>query len=132
MFEVRNTNNPSVKNTGLKFQKLRMVTIHAGTALTTLIATAPGLLAFAAGNNASQIMETIIKFIGTLVIVLAIMVGIMGIIHYAQANSEGDGPAKQKATMQLASSAMLVIVGIALTAGAPTLVNLLANQNATL
>lgn len=39
---------------------------------------------------------------------------IMGIIHYAGANSDGDGPAKKKATNEIAGGGMTVAVALAL------------------
>lgn len=39
---------------------------------------------------------------------------IMGIIHYAGANSDGDGPAKKKATNEIAGGGMVVAVAVAL------------------
>lgn len=39
---------------------------------------------------------------------------IMGIIHYAGANSDGDGPAKKKATNEFAGGGMVVAVAVAL------------------
>ena len=130
MFEEKKKNIPSIKGIGSKLQQGACRILGYGQIATVaLMATTPGIFAFAAGSEASDLMTTIIKFIGTLVIVLAVMIGVMGIIHYAQSNSEGDGPAKQKATQQLAAAIMLVVVGVALTAGAPTLVSIVTGAS---
>lgn len=39
---------------------------------------------------------------------------IMGIIHYAGANSDGDGPAKKKATNEIAGGGMVIAVAVVL------------------
>lgn len=129
MFEEKKKNIPSIKGIGAKLQQGACKILGYGQIATVaLMATAPGIFAFAA-DEAKSLMETIVKFIGTLVIVLAVMIGVMGIIHYAQSNSEGDGPAKQKATQQLAAAIMLVVVGVALTAGAPALVGIVSGAS---
>mgnify|MGYP000775341153 len=38
----------------------------------------------------------------------------MGIIHYAGANSDGDGPAKKKATNEIAGGGMVIAVAVVL------------------
>lgn len=39
---------------------------------------------------------------------------VMGIIHYAAANSDGDGPAKKKATNEIAGGGMVIAVAVVL------------------
>lgn len=65
-------------------------------------------------DAASSLMETVIDILCKLVIVLGAVLCLMGVIHYASANSEGDGPAKQKAIMQIASGIMLVVLSAVL------------------
>ena len=66
-------------------------------------------MVFAAGT-AAELVELIIKIICNLILILGAFLGLMGIIHFASAQSEGDGPAKQKAVMQIASGAMLALL----------------------
>ena len=66
-------------------------------------------MVFAAGT-AVELVELIIKIICNLILILGAFLGLMGIIHFASAQSEGDGPAKQKAVMQIASGAMLALL----------------------
>lgn len=68
-------------------------------------------MAFADGNATSVVegIQTLVKYLG---ILLGIVYGIFGFLHYAQANAEGDGPAKNKAQNQLAAAVMLMAVGI--------------------
>ncbi len=69
------------------------------------------------------LMTVIIKILSTLITVLGAVFSLMGLIHYASANSEGDGPAKQKAVMQLASGIMLIALSTVLSASAESLAN---------
>ncbi len=70
---------------------------------------------FAAGS-AAELVELIIKIICNLIMILGAFLAIMGIIHFASAQSEGDGPAKQKAVMQIAAGAMLALLSAILKA----------------
>lgn len=74
----------------------------------TMMATT--LLAHA--DAASTLMETFIDILCKIVLVLGAVFVIMGITHYAAANSEGDGPAKNKATMQIASGVILAVLSV--------------------
>ena len=39
---------------------------------------------------------------------------VMGIVHYAGANSDGDGPAKKKATNEIAGGGMVIAIAVVL------------------
>lgn len=70
-----------------------------------------------AASSANDILQTVLgKLVAPVVIAFGSVFAILGGVHWVAANSEGDGPAKQKATMQLASGVGLVIVGMALPA----------------
>lgn len=79
-------------------------------------------VAFADGGNSSKLMQTVIEWVAKLVVIPGVVLAIMGIIGFAQAHSEGDGPAQQKAIGKLAAAGMLVLLSIILNAAAPTLV----------
>lgn len=117
--------------------KLMIVTRYAMIALTCVMVVGlllSGQIAFAggigtdggtgttnsdtAGENASTLFTLLFKIVGAMVLILGIIFGLLGIVHYVTANSEGDGPAKQKAMLQLASGIMLVALGIILMNGA--------------
>lgn len=71
----------------------------------------------AADGGASGLALEIIKLIGKLIIALGIFLSIMGVVHFASAHAEGDGPAKQKAVMQIASGVMVILLSSILTQG---------------
>ena len=56
---------------------------------------------------------------------MAVIMAVMGLVSWAQANSEGDGPALNKAKMTLAAAIMLVILSIVLINARGTLASLL-------
>lgn len=89
-------------------------------ATSTVMASVFGCIACAEGEP-SELMTAIIKIMAALVIALAVILLVMGIIHYASAHSEGDGPAKSKAVGQLAAAVMLITVSIILTSNAEKL-----------
>mgnify|MGYP000847309370 FL=1 len=79
-------------------------------------ATAAGMAALAmpmvfAGGTSEAItaITTLVKYIG---ILLGVVYGIFGFLHYAAANAEGDGPGKNKAQNQLAAALMLIAIGV--------------------
>lgn len=63
-----------------------------------------------AASGAQGLIQTIFELVATMIIVLGIVLAVMGVIHYASAYSEGDGPAKQKAMMQIAAGAMVILI----------------------
>lgn len=80
-------------------------------------ATAAGMAALAmpmvfAADGTTEAVEaitTLVKYIG---ILLGVVYGIFGFLHYAAANAEGDGPGKNKAQNQLAAALMLIAIGL--------------------
>ena len=89
----------------------------------TMVALNPILADGAAGS----LLETVISILCKLVVALGVVLVIMGVIHYAAANSEGDGPAKHKAVMQIASGIMLAILSIALDTNKDAFVGILTD-----
>lgn len=57
-----------------------------------------------------SLVTSALGFIGTILLVPAAIMLIIGIYHYAMANSEGDGPATSKAAKQIASGIMMGLV----------------------
>lgn len=96
--------------------------------VTTAIVTSNVMMAALADNtgNVSRIMSFIVRVIGALITALALFFAIMGLVHYAQANSEGDGPGKQKAVMQMAAGVMLLLLSIILMANASNIAGLIS------
>jgi len=80
------------------------------TAFTVAVASAPA--AMGASADAGELLDAIVGIVAKLVTGLAAVFGVFGVVHYASANSEGDGPAKQKAMMQIGAAIMLVIVSL--------------------
>ena len=66
----------------------------------------------ALADSAQSLMTIILQILMKLITVLGVIFGIMGVVHYASANSEGDGPAKNKAMAQIAAGVMLLLVSI--------------------
>lgn len=69
----------------------------------------------------TTLFTTIVKALGGISIAGAAVMAIFGAIAYADAKSEGEGPAMAKAKNQVTGAIMLAVVGIALTAGASTI-----------
>ncbi len=90
--------------------KASPVAMCASTAATIIIM---DNAAFAAGD-AKGLLETIIGIICKLIIALGVIMAIMGIINYASAHSEGDGPAQNKAIGKIAAGVMLVSLSVVL------------------
>lgn len=81
-------------------------------------------LAFA---DASSLMEFFVSGICKLILVAGVIFVIMGFVHYSSANSEGDGPAKNKAIGQLIAGIMLAVLSIFLEAQKSTLVSMITS-----
>jgi uncharacterized membrane protein YidH (DUF202 family) len=73
--------------------------------------------------DAGGLLSFIIKTIGVLIIAMGIILTVLGLVHYAAANSEGDGPAKQKAMMQMAAGVMLIVLSGILATNSTTFAN---------
>ncbi len=116
-----------------KREKLAMLLMGGMLALTavTVVYQLGGFSVLAAAGaagdytNAKGLLETIIGILCVLVTVLGAVFSLMGIIHYASANSEGDGPAKSKAIAQIASGIMLIVLSVALKGNAEKFANLI-------
>ena len=83
---------------------------------------------YAFADQATELFELIIKIIANLIIALGAILGIMGLVHYASAHSEGDGPAKNKAMGQIAAAIMLVALSILLKATASQFAGLISTS----
>ena len=101
---------------------------YCAVALATYAAASLPFMAMAAEGDATQLLGTIIKIICSLITALAVVLAILGIVHYASAHSEGDGPAKQKAIMQLAAGVMLMVLSMILNGNAETLAGMMATS----
>ena len=71
-------------------------------------------------DEATDLMETVIKIIANLIFIPAAIMSITGIIQYASAHSDGDGPAQKKAINMLAAGIMLAALAIILKATSAT------------
>ena len=81
--------------------------------------------------DASSVVGMVMTLLGTVLLAFGLFRGIMGVVHYAGADD--DGPAKSKATGQIAGGVAIIVLGIALIALKGTIGNLINNiaQNAT-
>ena len=90
-------------------------------ALAVTVVGAGMALGGASAADAKGLFTTVIGWVGKIALAIAVFYAVFGIVHYASANSEGDGPAKQKAIMQITSGVLLAIVSALLTANAGAL-----------
>lgn len=79
----------------------------------------------AAEADAKGLVETIIKIIGVLIIAYGMIMAVMGVIAYASAHSEGDGPAQNKAVGKISAGVMLVVLSIILSSQAGKLAGMI-------
>jgi uncharacterized membrane protein YidH (DUF202 family) len=93
------------------------------TAAALPVLSSPVMMTTVYASSGADLMKTIIKMISVLIIALGIVFAVLGLVHYAAANSEGDGPAKQKAMMQLASGVMIIVMSTLLNGQASNLAN---------
>lgn len=115
----------SIKTTGIR---LACAVGTMQVAMMSQVAMAGGIGAAggAAGGKAQTIMQGIIEIIGALIIVLGVIFAILGLVHYAAAHAEGDGPAKNKAINQMAAGLMLVVLSATLIAMSGTIAGWIA------
>lgn len=66
----------------------------------------------AVDQNIGEIINAITILVKWIGILLGVVYGIFGFLHYAAANAEGDGPGKNKAQNQIAAALMLVAIGV--------------------
>lgn len=85
------------------------------------LAVAFGTSSFACAD-AKKLMEDIIGIIAMLITALAVIMAVVGIVNYASAHSEGDGPAQSKAVGKIAAGVMLAALSIILKTKAGDLV----------
>ena len=81
----------------------------------------------AADSNVVSIATMIFKVLGAIGIIGGLIMGIMGIMAYAEAKSEGEGPAMSKAKNQVIGAIILLAVGGAIFGTSGTLANTVAN-----
>lgn len=83
-------------------------------ALAMILFTMVQFTAFAesGGGSTTNALESIIKLIGKLLAIPGLLTMIVGIAKYADAHSDGDGPAQKKATNIISGGAMVLIVGV--------------------
>ncbi len=79
---------------------------------TMAVALSQDMYLMAGDQDAVGTMKTIVKIVAKLVLVLGLMLGVMGVIAYATAHSEGDGPAQNKATMKIVAGIMLIALSV--------------------
>lgn len=72
--------------------------------------TTAGATGGASGGNAQQLMTTTIDVICKLIIVPAGIMVVTGLVQYASAHSDGDGPAQKKAINMIAAGIMLAVL----------------------
>lgn len=82
-------------------------------------------LAFA--DAASSLMEFFVSAICKLILVGGVVFVVLGITNYASANSEGDGPAKNKAKGEIIAGIMLAVLSIYLETQKSTLVSMITS-----
>jgi uncharacterized membrane protein YidH (DUF202 family) len=87
----------------------------------TFILLFAGNITFAGGSGASDLIKEILDMVATIIIVLGIVLAVLGIVHYAAAYSEGDGPAKNKATQQIAAGGMVILLAALIKSKSSTL-----------
>ncbi len=78
-------------------------------------------------DSTSDLFEVIVGLVSGLVVIAGAVLGLFGIIHYASANSEGDGPAKAKAMNQITAAIMLVGLSIGLSTFKSSLSTIISN-----
>ena len=116
----------TIKNTKVKLENhillhTNAVAVGAGTTCAIICSN----LAYA--GEGEELIGKIISILAALVIAPAVMLAIMGLIGYATAHSEGDGPAQQKAVGKLTAAALLIIVSIILGNEKDTLAGYITN-----
>ena len=74
-----------------------------------------------AAGGAQDLMTWVIKALGVLVLVPGLLFGVTGLISYASAHADGDGPAQNKATGKISAGLMLIVLSIVIIAASGTL-----------
>ena len=76
-----------------------------------------GMLAMnniAMAASGQEVLKKILELLCKILIPFGIILGIMGVVHYASAKSEGDGPASNKAIGQIAAGVMIIVLSTAI------------------
>ena len=81
---------------------------------TALISTSANPVFAITEGKIQDIFAMIVKILAILTVVGGLVMGIVGGIHYAEANGDGDGPAKTKATKQISGGLMMLIIALIL------------------
>lgn len=100
------------KNITNLFKKARTQLMYTATAASVAMMGMPVVHA----DEATTLMETVIDIIAKLVFIPAGICAITGIIQWASAHSDGDGPATKKAINMISAGIMLAALGIILEA----------------
>lgn len=87
---------------------------QTGVSIATFGAALMSRIALAGG--AEQLFELFITIAGGIVVVVGVILAIIGLISYAIAMSDGDGPAKKKAAMEIGSGIALLTLSVTLIA----------------
>ena len=93
--------------------------------LTTMMLLYLSHVAFA--TSASGLYIALIDILSKVLTPIGALLAAMGVAHYAKANSDGDGPGKRKATMEMASGVATILVSVVLVASKETFAALIAN-----
>lgn len=86
-----------------------------------------GNVAFA-GNEGKTLFTNIVKLIGAAALAGGAIAGVMGVVAYGEAKSEGEGPAMAKAKNQITGAIILVVIGVCLEGFAGTLSSLIKDN----
>ena len=105
------------------FMQKKGLPVLTGVAVGSAMVLANGALA---AGGAEELIAWAIRALGVLVLVPGIFQTVMGVIAYANAHAEGDGPAESKATKKLSGGIMLFVVSVILIAAAPTLAGMIS------
>ncbi len=97
-----------LKNLELILQKNKNLLNMSAAAVSVALSTAVNSV-FAL-DGASTLMVTALDTLGKIAIVPAVFLLISGILHYAEAKSDGDGPAQKKAVGMMAAGVMVAVV----------------------
>lgn len=67
-----------------------------------------------AASDSKGLMEMVIKIVSRLILIPAAILCCVGVVQYASAHSDGDGPAQKKAVNFIASGIMLAALSVIL------------------
>ena len=67
---------------------------------------------FSAADTTDEVIEAVIKIVEVIAVVVGAMFILVGIVKFAMAHANEDGPAQQKSILMLAAGLVLVLVGL--------------------